>query len=89
MNEFAGVMVIVWIVVLVAAVLWILLPFAVFGIKPRLDQILFEARETNALLKALGDQQRVSIDQQKVLLASRSTPTVPRLPSSVPGAHPA
>jgi hypothetical protein len=70
MSEFAGVMVIFWIVALVAAVLWILLPFAVFGIKPRLDQILFEARETNALLKALGDQQRVLIDQQKLIIAS-------------------
>jgi hypothetical protein len=80
----AGFMVIVWLVVLFAAVLWILLPFAVFGTKPKLDLIIAEARQTNALLKSLADQQRVLIDQQKLLLtratsSSRSlAPPVPR-----------
>jgi hypothetical protein len=77
-------MVIVWLVALFAAVLWILLPFAVFGTKPKLDLIIAEARQTNALLKALGDQQRVLIDQQKLLLSRSSSaarvlaPPVPR-----------
>jgi hypothetical protein len=43
---------------LFAAILWILLPFAVFGIKPKLDMLLAEARQTNAYLKALTEQQR-------------------------------
>jgi hypothetical protein len=80
MGELAGAMVVIYLVVLVAAVLWILLPFAVFGIKPRLDQILFEARETNSLLKTLGEQQHVLIEQQKVLLLARA-PVRAALPS--------
>lgn len=46
---------------LFAAVLWILLPFAVFGIKPKLDMLLAEARQTNAYLKALAEQQRPTL----------------------------
>lgn len=37
------------ILVIVIAVLWIALPFAVFGIKKRLDAILVELRRLNRL----------------------------------------
>jgi hypothetical protein len=45
-------------IALLAAILWILLPFAVFGIKPKLDMLLAEARQTNAHLKALVERQQ-------------------------------
>lgn len=35
---------------IVLAIVWILLPFAVFGMKPLLKQLLDEQRKTNALL---------------------------------------
>lgn len=38
---------------LVIAILWICLPFAVFGVKPLLEQLLAEARTTNDLLRRL------------------------------------
>lgn len=37
----------------VLAVLWVLVPFAVFGIKPRLDRLTAEQKRTNALLEQL------------------------------------
>lgn len=36
---------------IVLAVLWIALPFAVFGIKNRLDRLIDAQRETNDLLR--------------------------------------
>jgi len=35
---------------LILAIVWIVLPFAVFGIKPLLRKVLEEQRRTNALL---------------------------------------
>lgn len=35
-------------------VLWVLLPFAVFGIKDRLTRLLHEQRRTNALLERIA-----------------------------------
>lgn len=39
--------------VVVLAVVWIALPFAVFGIKPLLQELIAEVRKTNALLEGL------------------------------------
>ncbi|WP_296280294.1 hypothetical protein [Pseudoxanthomonas sp.] len=36
------------------AILWIVLPFAVFGIKGRLDDLIAEQRRTNELLASRG-----------------------------------
>jgi hypothetical protein len=36
---------------LLIAVLWVLLPFAVFGVKDLMRQLLAEQRKTNALLE--------------------------------------
>jgi hypothetical protein len=43
----AGAMVLMWLLGIVIVVLWIILPFAVFGIKKRLDAILVELRRMN------------------------------------------
>ena len=39
------------------AVLWAILPFAVFGIKHRLDLIRWEQQQTNRWLKYLADME--------------------------------
>ncbi|CAM5213662.1 hypothetical protein CDEF62S_00378 [Castellaniella defragrans] len=44
MGGMAGFGVLIWILGVVIAVLWIALPFAVFGIKKRLDAILVELK---------------------------------------------
>jgi len=60
----------------VLAVLWFLLPFAVFGSKSRLDKIVNELRELNRTMKEASEQNRVLIEQQKLLLlhVSRALP---------------
>lgn len=57
-GELGTLYLVVLLIALVAGVLWILLPFAVFGIKPRLDLLLHEQRETNALLKSMAERSR-------------------------------
>ena len=51
MDGFAGVMVFVWLFGLVLLVAWIALPFAMFGIKPLLRELISLTKETNRLLK--------------------------------------
>ncbi|KHL54774.1 hypothetical protein [Xanthomonas cannabis] len=41
---------------LVLSVLWLLVPFAVFGIKPLLGQLLAEQRKTNTALATMSQQ---------------------------------
>lgn len=41
---------------IVLAIAWILLPFAMFGVKPRLDKLTEEVRRTNALLEKMGQK---------------------------------
>jgi hypothetical protein len=38
----------------VLAILWILVPFAIFGIKPLLKELISEQRKTQALLMEIG-----------------------------------
>ncbi len=52
--------------VLLLAVLWILVPFAIFGIKPRLSALLKEQERTNEILVAIGQEAR----------AARAAPTL-------------
>ena len=51
---FGEVSTMIWLVVIiflfVLAVLWFLLPFAVFGVKKLLTELIAEQRKTNALL---------------------------------------
>jgi hypothetical protein len=65
MNDLAGGFAVFYLIFLIvgffALVLWIFLPFAVFGTKPKLDQILAEARQTNAYLKMLAEQRRPAV----------------------------
>ena len=46
-NFGASLVVLIWLFAIVLIILWIALPFAVFGIKKRLDSILVELRKLN------------------------------------------
>jgi hypothetical protein len=50
-----GLMLLFWLLGLFVVVAWILLPFAMFGIKPLLRDVLAATKETNRLL---SEQQR-------------------------------
>jgi hypothetical protein len=52
-----GVMLVVWLLGIVVLIAWILLPFAMFGIKPLLRDLLAATKETNRLLT---EQQRTA-----------------------------
>lgn len=61
---------VVGIFLLVLAILWFILPFAIFGIKPKLDMILTDLNKTNKLLASYGSVSKVSlgsieIDEEK------------------------
>lgn len=43
---------------IVLAICWLILPFALIGTKPLLRQLLAEQRETNRLLRAIGEDGR-------------------------------
>lgn len=43
----------------VLAILWFCLPFAVFGLKPKMDALIAAQQETNRLLKAAAEYSAV------------------------------
>lgn len=43
---------------IVLAIAWFLLPFAMFGLKPRIDELTKETRKTNALLEQIRNGQQ-------------------------------
>lgn len=56
-------------VIVFVGILWVALPFSVFGIKPLLRSIRDELRTMNANATEAMAQQRVLIEQQNLLLA--------------------
>ena len=52
--------------VVIVAVLWIFLPFAIFGTKDRLDQLIVETSKTNKLLEEILDEVSRSVLNLKV-----------------------
>lgn len=59
-NELAGLWAVLVLLALLVLVLWVLLPFAVFGIKPLLRQVLEQQREHTRLLGEIAAQVRPS-----------------------------
>ena len=47
-----GIVIVLFLVVL--AILWFLLPFAIFGIKDKLDLLISESKKTNQELEKIG-----------------------------------
>jgi hypothetical protein len=65
------------IILVVLAILWFFLPFAVFGTKPKLDALIAEARKLNKTMETLVSQQRVLVEQQKLLIPPSRLPPSP------------
>lgn len=55
MAEGASLMLLLIAAAVILFIVWVLLPFAVFGIKPLLESILLEQRKTNAVLMKILD----------------------------------
>ena len=60
----------IWaLVALFNAILWILMPFAIFGTKPLLKTLIAEQKKTNKLLEAAAERDKLPTDV--VLVNSR------------------
>jgi hypothetical protein len=49
----SGFFVVIWLFLFVLAILWFLLPFAIFGTKDKLDELINEIKKSNTQLSAL------------------------------------
>lgn len=58
MNEMAAAYLGLALLAVVVLVLWVLLPFAVFGVKPLLREMLHEQRVHNQLLRERNELER-------------------------------
>jgi hypothetical protein len=93
MEALAGFSVIISLFVLALAVLWTCLPFALFGIKPRLDRIAGEQRANADLLRQLIGEMQAARGYQRPptpVLApppptTAPTPPVPTVPTPTAG----
>ena len=72
MNNLAGLGVVATLFLFVLAILWFLLPFAVFGTKPLLGKMLAELQMLNKTMKEISAQNRVLVEQQKLFLPRAS-----------------
>ena len=52
-DALGGFAIFVYIFLLIVAILWFFLPFAIFGLKSRLDALIASSNKTNAYLKAI------------------------------------
>lgn len=60
----------IWaLVALFIAILWILMPFAIFGTKPLLKTLIAEQKKTNKLLEAAAERDKLPTDV--VLVSTR------------------
>lgn len=59
-GAFAGMGFIVVVFLIILAILWFFLPFAIFGTKDLIEQQIKETKETNVLLKKLLESKEKS-----------------------------
>lgn len=83
MGAAGGVFGIYVVFLLILGVLWFFLPFAVFGTKPKLDAMLVELRKLNKTMETMSAQQRVLVEQQKLLIPAGRLPPPPPLSESI------
>ena len=58
-----------WVLGFIIAVLWVLMPFAIFGTKPLMRELIAEQRRTNRLLEEAA--QRAKLNNEAVLVTAR------------------
>ena len=69
MEGMVGLMMVMWLAVAVVVVLWICMPFAIFGTKPLLRALIAEQKKTNQLLAAAAA--RSASPTEVVLVSTR------------------
>jgi hypothetical protein len=69
MEHMLGVGAALWILAFFIAILWILMPFAIFGTKPLLKTLIAEQKKTNKLMEAAAERHKLPTDV--VLVSTR------------------
>lgn len=54
-GPFGGAYILFVVFLVVLAIVWILLPFAIFGIKPKLDALVHQMRQSNERLNEIAE----------------------------------
>ena len=78
-----GVMMVLWLFLLLLGVLWFFLPFAVFGMKPKMELMLKEARAANAKFDSILAEQsatRKAIEELNATILRGLRPPAPPAP---------
>ncbi len=72
-ETFGSLYVLVVIFSLIFAVLWLILPFAIFGIKPLLNKLLVELKETNQYLSELVEENDTNEESEEIYIEHDAT----------------
>lgn len=75
-TAFGGLTLIVMLLGIVLSVLWIFVPFAIFGQKRLQRTLIAEQRRTNALLEAMARQRGVGVEALVATPAEEESPTL-------------
>lgn len=70
MEALGAFVAIAWLFLVVLAILWIAMPFAIFGTKPILRELLAEQKKTNKLMQDQADRAK-AIREKAEALTSR------------------
>ena len=70
MEALGAFVAIAWLFLIVLGILWIAMPFAIFGTKPILRELLAEQKKTNKLLQDQADRAK-AIREKAELLSAR------------------
>lgn len=67
MEALGAFVAIAWLFLVVLAILWIAMPFAIFGTKPILRELLTEQKRTNKLLQDQADRAKAIREKAEAL----------------------
>ncbi len=76
METMGTLVVVAWVFLIILAILWICMPFAIFGTKPLLRQLLAEQKKTNKLLEEAAKRAKSPTDV--VLVSTRKVDELDR-----------
>ena len=65
-ETFGSLYILLIIFLLILAILWFILPFAIFGIKPLLNKLLVELKETNQYLSKLVEEDDTNEESEEI-----------------------
>ncbi len=72
-DTFGSLYILLIIFLLILAILWFILPFAIFGIKPLLNKLLVELKETNQYLSELVEENDTNEVSEEIHIAHDAT----------------